>query len=257
VPISNRLYWVLHSLVGHKVPAVQHSVQASGGFCTWQFSQVQDPVKSLICSYSDISGGICEMLAAKWLEAHAKNGSIVNWMLDAGGQVNPDRVRQLMQWFVIGTTMRAGAMAGCPGNGAQGHSMVTEQWLRTHGVVRRRHISGGTPLLGGGVYHLPRNAVGQRGHPRPNFAGEIARAITNSPGSYKMVGITGPRFAHAMAAWSDQDVSFFDPNFGEFWFARPADFHAWFPLFWQLTGYATPMLGLGEFYEIDEYGQSA
>ena len=198
------------------------------------------------------------MLAAKWLEAHANNGSIVNWMLDAGGQVNPDRVRQLMQWFAIGTTMRAGAMIGNPDNGGYGQNLVTEQWLRTHGVVRRRHISGGIPLLGGGVFHPPRNATGQRGrNSRPNFAGEIARAITNSPGSYKMIGITGPRFAHAMAAWSDQDVSFFDPNFGEFWFARPADFHAWFPLFWQLAGYATPMLGLSESYEIDEYGHSA
>ncbi|WP_245555210.1 YopT-type cysteine protease domain-containing protein [Hahella ganghwensis] len=259
MPLSSRFHWVMHTLLGFKVPTVQQSAVAAGGFCTWPFSQVRDPVKSLICSHTDTSGGICEMLAAKWLESHANNGSIVNWIMDSSGtQVDPNKIRQLMQWFAVGVSMRAVAMNERSNEGGMDQSLATERWLRTHGVVRRRRITGGVPLMGGGHFHHPRVLNGQRGRQsRSDFSADIAHGITSSSGSYKMIGIEGSNFAHAMAAWSDQDVSFFDPNFGEFWFARPEDFHAWFPRFWQLAGYAAPMVGLSESYTIDEYAPTA
>ena len=59
-----------------------------------------------------------------------------------------------------------------------------------------------------------------------------------------------------MAAWVAQDVAFFDPNFGEFWFERSADFVAWLPTFWQKSFYSNPAVGLSNRYEVMNYAKA-
>ncbi len=238
----------MHSILALRVVPIQASAQRFGGHCVWRFSQLQSPVKGLICNHRETGGGVCEMLSAKWLEEHAKGGSIVNWMMAANGEgLDSDKIRYLMQLFAIGCGMRTGALSDTSG-GRIDQNLATDAWLRMRGVVRRRQISGGK-------LHNASNSAGTRQSlSKRNFSEQISQQIISSPGSYKMIGIHGDRFAHAMAAWSDQDVSFFDPNFGEFWFARPNDFLSWFPLYWQMAGYAMPALGLNEGYSIQEYG---
>jgi len=256
VNLESTFYWLMHSILGFRVNGVQASAKQFQGYCTWPFSQVVSPVKNLICSYPDTSGGICEMLAAKWLEQHAKGGSIVNWISSSGDvtEVDNNKVRQLMQLFAVGTTMRSGAMVGKPQTGRVNQDLATETWLRSQGVIKRRQLTGGVPLLGGGYYHPSRGASAQPG--RQDFSTAIARDIIQSKGSYKIIGINGPQFSHAMAAWSDEDVSFFDPNFGEYWFARPQDFVSWLPNFWYSAGYDMPVLGLNSGYVIQEFALS-
>lgn len=58
-----------------------------------------------------------------------------------------------------------------------------------------------------------------------------------------------------MAAWVAKDITFFDPNFGEFWFPDAAAFVAWFSgSFWYRSFYAA---GLSGSYEIDIFGRLA
>ncbi|MBU6954719.1 YopT-type cysteine protease domain-containing protein [Hahella sp. HN01] len=250
--------WLAHNILSLRVEGVQNSATAAGGHCTWRFSQVKNPVRSLILTNPESSGGICEMLAAKWLEVHAnaekyaRSGeatSLAGWISRAGGDIDPNKVRQIMQMFIIGSTMNSGALVGQPGSGREDQTYATERWLQSKGVTRRKHISSGPSWFKG----MSRGSTGTRGGRRRDFSADIGRAITSSAKSYKMIGIAGPNFAHAVAAWSDTDVTFFDPNFGEFWFPTTNAFQGWFPRFWHLAGYGTPAIGLSDSYEIMEY----
>lgn len=250
-PLITRVHYVMHSILGGKVASVRATAARNGGKCTWAFSQVQNPVKSLICSHGDTSGGICEMLSAKWLEMHAKGDHMANWLQGRDGQIDASKVRYLMQLFAIGTTMAPGQMTERGGGGNWDQDRATQQWLCAKGVVRRGSIVG--MRWGQDFLHGEQGANAQRGGRRRDFAAQLGRAITASYESYKMVGIAGPNFAHACAAWSAQDVAFFDPNFGEFWFEDPRAFERWFPQFWHAAGYGTPAIGLSESYSLKEY----
>jgi hypothetical protein len=47
-----------------------------------------------------------------------------------------------------------------------------------------------------------------------------------------------------MAAWVAEDLAFFDPNFGEFWFANPNHFAQWFRSeFWTRSLYFAGLSG--------------
>jgi hypothetical protein len=59
-----------------------------------------------------------------------------------------------------------------------------------------------------------------------------------------------------MAAWVAEDVAFFDPNYGEFWFERPATFVNWFTTFWHKSLYGNPKLGLSDGYWLIDYAKS-
>ena len=89
------------------------------------------------------------------------------------------------------------------------------------------------------------------------LASDLASSMKNGTGSYRTIGIWGPGGAHAMAAWVGQDVAFFDPNFGEFWFEKSGDFINWFPHFWRRSMYELPKLGLSNRYEIMDYSLKA
>jgi YopT peptidase len=110
------------------------------------------------------------------------------------------------------------------------------------------------PFLHQGIQHVPTGSNVNRGHrQRRVLAQELAREIVRGFGTYKMIGMSGAHFAHACAAWSERDVAFFDPNFGEFWFETTDAFVNWFPHYWHAAGYGTPTIGLSESYETWEY----
>ncbi len=67
----------------------------------------------------------------------------------------------------------------------------------------------------------------------------LARNIANSPAPFCRIGQSYKSGGgHAMAAYLNKGgVSFMDPNLGEMFFASPARFAEWFPLFARFMGY--------------------
>ncbi|MFO0741882.1 MAG: YopT-type cysteine protease domain-containing protein [Labilithrix sp.] len=255
MPFKTKLHYMMHAIVATKVARVRQTAIAAGGHVTWRFSQVENPVRSLICSHADTSGGICEMVSAKWLEAHAKGDHIANW-LEKGGPIDANKIRQLMQLFAIGTTMHPERMRGGDqvlDDTADDQDKATAIWLQTKGIVRKTGIVG-VQFLHEGLKHVPSGAKAERnGRQRRVLARTLGEEIARGFGTYKTVGFSGPHFAHACAAWSHRDVTWFDPNFGEFWFEDRAAFIEWFPTFWHTAGYGTPQIGLSESYDVREY----
>ena len=131
----------MRKMVGGYVSIVQKSAKSHGGMLIWDFSQCVNPVASLIGTDTVTRDGICEMLPAKWIDEHAHEGTLANWLLD-GRAVNASKIRLLMQWFIIGTTMRPSKMVGrddAPGmqRGDQNQDKATQNFLLTRGVIRR------------------------------------------------------------------------------------------------------------------------
>lgn len=80
----------------------------------------------------------------------------------------------------------------------------------------------------------------------------VASLIATNPGS------AGGICEFLAAKWLEghaNDVTFFDPNYGEFYFPRKADFIRWFPVFFKKSLYALPILGLCERYETRFYAK--
>jgi YopT peptidase len=108
-----------------------------------------------------------------------------------------------------------------------------EKYLFFYGVVRRQDVVSGNRSFYGASTPQPSEVIGN--HLATSLSGAGNK---NSSGAYQLIYIYGANGAHAMAAWTAQDVSFFDPNFGEFWFASPAKFREWFKDFWTSSGYS-------------------
>lgn len=256
--ISKLLYPVIRS--------VRNSAANFGGHCTWEFSQTQDPVASLMAVNPDSAKGICQMLATKWLEGHANDDHIANWIMTSGGQIDASKVRYIMQLFIIGLKMNPTAVEGNVVAGdASNQRSATHCWLQHKGIIRRHGIVP-IQILHGPLQTIPLGTStdtknsGRAGGSRSGHAARIATAIANDiqngSGHYAIIEISGPREGHAMAAWISNDVTFFDPNFGEFYFSDKADFIRWFPTFFRKSFYYLPIFGLCERYATIFYAKS-
>ena len=133
---------------------------------------------------------------------------------------------------------------------------ATRRWLMHKGIIRRNGIipitfqnaPSQTIALGTTLGTEPRNGGNRSAH-AGNLGAAIAGNLHYGNGHYAMIGIYGPGGAHAMAAWIANDVAFFDPNFGEFYFSDKDAFISWFPTFFRRSGYSWPWVGLCEDYE--------
>lgn len=243
------------------IAVVRSSAEKYGGQCVWEFSQIKDPVAGIIGRDKVTKDGICEMLSAKWIECHAQDSSLSAWLANGGQAIDASRIRSLMQLFIIGETMNPGAMVGNADKllGSD-QTRATKRWLEAKGIMQRRSIKP-MAFLSGPV-NVPNTTTGARGTgSRRNMAQALATDLAsswrNGSGSYRTIGIWGPGGGHAMAAWVAQDVAFFDPNFGEFWFERAQDFIRWFPVFWRRALYEMPIVGLSSRYELMDYSPRA
>jgi hypothetical protein len=70
------------------------------------------------------------------------------------------------------------------------------------------------------------NAMGKR------IAPDLSAGYSYAGGCYKAVHFRGEAGGHVCGAWAGQDVTYFDPNYGEFWFATAAAFRSWFIRYW-------------------------
>ena len=244
--------WLMSKLIGAYVGRVQNSVKSAGGHLTWNFSQCVDPVATLIGTDTVTRDGICEMLSAKWIDEHAHDSALPNWLMDRN-QINASKIRLLMQWFIIGDTMRPSKMIDpdsmAPGiqRGEQNQDKATQNFLLSRGIIRR----------GGGL---------QNGWGVGNKAGgakikiKLAADLIDSrggTGSYRIIGIYGSGGSgHCMACYTGlKDIAFFDPNFGEFWFEDKRKFVKWFTDdFFPKSFYSNI---LNDHYELFDYAMRA
>ena len=220
--------WLMSKMIGAYVGVVQRSAKDYGGVCTWDFSQCVNPVASLIAANPVTADGVCEMLSAKWIDAHAHDGALANWIVGSGGKIDPSKIRLMMQLFIVNTTMKPSQMIGRAITaqdkelqyGDVNQDKSTRNYLASRGIIRR----------GGGL---------QNGWGVGNKAGgakikvKMAEDLCDSRGgngSYRIIGIYGgDGGGHCMACFTGlQDIAFFDPNFGEFWFEDKKKFKAWF-----------------------------
>lgn len=245
------------------INSVRASVKPFNGQCTWAFSQIKDPVASIIGKDQISKDGICEMLSAKWIETHANESHLSTWLEGAGHAIDPSKIRQLMQLFIIGSSMNRSAIIGNAVKGGDvDQTQATINWLRAKGIIQRKSIKP-IQFLGGASENIANTSTASRagGGDRHDFAQQMANAIAfsmkNGTGSYRTIGIWGSGGGHAMAAWVGQDVAFFDPNYGEFWFERRQDFINWWPTFFKKSMYSMKKVGLCRKYEIMDYAKKA
>lgn len=219
---------------------VQRSVQRYGGHCTYPFTQCKPPVSTWTARDSSTAIGVCESMSAHWIYYHANDDSLWNWLCP-GGQISLAKLQyhimQLQSAGVLGADQDA----------------ITEAWLRSHGILRRMNSYVVTESRQIGGTYLPfvtatGESMGQGGTTRLLNCNDLARAIlldnTGGAGSYKKLGLQGSAGGHTMALWVAQDVVFFDPNFGEFWFESRAAFFNWFTRsFWLKSLYNVGLSG--------------
>lgn len=228
--------WLASKAVGAAVHYVQGTAKGAGGHCTWDFSQCVNPVASIIGTDPITRDGVCEMLSAKWIDEHAHDGHLSNWLM-SGGAINPSRVRQLMQWFIIGSEMKPRFMVRADAKTRSSAGVKQDEGLGIQGGEVNQDKATRNFLLSRGI--IQRSGGLQNGWGVGSKAGgekikiRLAQDICDSrggTGSYRIIGIYGrDGGGHCMAAWCGlQDVAFFDPNFGEFWFDDKAKFQKWF-----------------------------
>lgn len=252
--MANRVHFAMHSILGLRVESVRRSAIEAGGTVSWEFSQVKDPVKTLICASSFTSGGICQMLSTCWIEHHAKDSHLANWITESGSQkIDPNKVRQIGQLHAAGMFMKSGAMTGRPGEGRMSQTEASTSYLATKGIGRRKSIVPAN-FLREGLVNVDVASHGNRQGRRRDFARELGMNLAGgNNSSYKLIGIEGRHLGHCMAAFVHNDIAFFDPNWGEFWFENKQSFSAWFPTFWHRAGYGNPLVGLSDEYEVVEF----
>ena len=218
------------------------------------YSQGEEPTATLISMLPYTKDGICQALSAKWIAEHANDRSLWTWLLkpgtripDAGKIVNlminftESTVRTSSDVQTIGTKRTKERIAKRLSNpttrnrntGGQFYQdFVTDKYLAMFGVKRRA---------------LPKAAVmGSMGNRMkygfgPTTGLKLAatlqrKSLVTLGGAYALISIMG-NGGHAMAAFVGEDVAFFDPNFGEFWFPSDRDFRGFFGSFWSLSGY--------------------
>lgn len=158
------------------------------------------------------------MLSTRWIERHALSRSLANWLsCDSSGGIDPSKIRQLMQLFIAGSTLKSGLMYERRA-GPVDQTSATLLWLHKNGILQCQTMT--LDQSGAVQFSVPDHRRGMRdGQSKRNFATEIAvniqRDLRTCHGNYALIGIYGKE-GHAMAAWVGQEVCFFDPNYGEF-----------------------------------------
>jgi hypothetical protein len=223
------------------------------------YSQSEEPTNTLINMLPYTEDGICQALSAKWIAEHANDGSLWNWLMVPGTKnIKQSAIANLMINFTESVVSGASSLDHNLGNrrarkkianrlanpttkkantGNLGYQdFVTTKYLGLYGM-RRRTLP--AAALCGPAMKSFKFGLG----PKVGQMLGLALSPTNlntkgADGSYVLISIMGDG-GHALAAFVGRDdVAFFDPNFGEFWFPKRADFRTFLDYFWQRTGYS-------------------
>jgi len=206
------------------------------------YSQCVEPTKTLIKMLPYTENGICKALSAKWIAEHANDRSLWTWLCTPGTtNVKQGAIANLMVNFTEGV-QRTGPLSNPTMKKKDGgvkdtgdltyQTFVTDKYLGLYNLKRRGIVS--TGISG---KNLDRINFGYGIKTGQQLAVRLQEKYLNSSGgSYVAIGVLG-RGGHAMAAFVGQDIAFFDPNFGEFYFENQSDFRKWFAKFWRMSGY--------------------
>ena len=202
------------------------------------YSQAMEPTNTLIKMLPYTSGGICNALSAKWIEQHANDGSLWNWLFAPGTTyIQQSMIANLMINFtesVVNSDSRvANPTARKAFKGGDYQEFVTDKYLLMYGIRRRRIAQS---WITGSIENCIKWGYGSK--TGVELAGRLQpKWMVTKSGTYAIINILGKGGGHAMAAWVGEDVAFFDPNFGEFYFSNAQDFQKFFNEFWRLSGY--------------------
>ena len=135
---------VLNSIIAARVKSVQASAKGYSGSCTYAFSQMTNPVADIIGTDKTTKDGICEMLSARWIVEDSRGRSLQAWLSPGGGNsIDANKIRLLMQLFIIGETMAPSRMVDSnsplvkrgKGGGATDQDLATQNLLLSNGLV--------------------------------------------------------------------------------------------------------------------------
>ncbi|MBB4264897.1 YopT-type cysteine protease domain-containing protein [Roseospira visakhapatnamensis] len=200
-------------------------------------------------------GGVCKALSLYWIGFHATDDSFWHWIYadPKAGRIRQKGANQLHGALVIMLHTEYGdrrqdrhthlanapvandMLTGGPRPARAERSEIykdafAESFLRPYKVTPRRGITGSD------AFRATASIGGSR-----LTAKEVTDAVTAHTGCYCQLstsGGSGTHGKHAMALWvGQQDISFFDPNNGEFWFPNHKAFQRWMVTFLGVTGY--------------------
>lgn len=233
----------------HVVSRIQKSPTKYGGHCTFPFSQGINPVAGMIGKSKITKGGICQALSEMWVVFHAHDESLWNWLY-TGSQINSSALANVAYNFKYGSVKEGGDW-----NALDDQDRNSDMWFLQYGIRRRTGaVMGKSNMSIDGklqkVNVANRSLVDEKrtgGMSRCGLGKNLARDLVSGSmvknrglgdGTYRMIGIYGGDGSHCMCAYVGQDVAFFDPNFGEYWFEKRADFERWFgEYFWPKSFY--------------------
>jgi YopT peptidase len=242
--MPNWFYQIAHAITASRGDSVRDSVAQCGGHCTWAFSQCEPPVVTQILQTADTQIGVCEALAAHWILYHANDRALPD-LLFPGGQLDLARLFKVM-------TMHTGGIR------ATSQDAFTTSWLKERGILERKGSACYNPSRKFGDQFVEyrgsapsASTEGATGWFSVNaFLDDLLKNTTRArdggrtAGAYYKISFQGMLGAHAMAAWVAEDLVFLDPNFGEFWFAKPTNFAQWFGYeFWTRSLYFAGLSG--------------
>jgi len=236
--------------------AIQQDALDRGGSYV-HYSQCLEPTSTLINMLPYTSGGICQALSAKWIAEHANDSSLWNWLFAEGTtHVKQAAIANLMINFTESVVRTASDIEHNQGNRATRKKIafrignkslrkantggqfyqdfVTDKYLGLYGLKRRTICQ--PSVVGSMQNQIPMGTGLSAGYLLGSYLNEDWLA-SKGGGSYVLISIMGSGGGHAMAAYVGNDIAFFDPNYGEFWFPTHQQFYEFFMAFWRSSGY--------------------
>ncbi|MEO1656346.1 MAG: YopT-type cysteine protease domain-containing protein [Pseudomonadota bacterium] len=211
------------------------------GACTKRFRQGSDSTDKGIGSVYHLRytagrrwGGVCKALCIYWMSSHANDHDFWSWLFDNNGHINVRKAGMIadMQGAYMGQANHAGGL-NVRNALVESKYHFMKRMLQKMGLVERKTAHGNSRSVNEQAF-APGNSF-SRGR---ELAELVAPEYVMGQAMYKQLSFHGNRGGHAVALWVAQDVMFFDPNFGEFWFEHVADFRRWFTHhFWEKSGY--------------------
>lgn len=223
-----------HLDMPHKHQKLHAMAYTHGGACIKKFQQGSDDKQKGVGfwyhqrnkSNGSRWAGVCKALSVYWISCHATDVDFWGWLTHNSDTINEKSALHICDLHgSYGSRADHGNFATRSELGLGKDGWVAFQ-LGKAGVVERKGISAGQSLTHSANFGS--NNIRARGR-------QMAEALCENPGCYKQFSFRRDGGGHATALWVGEDVTFFDPNYGEYWFEKREDFKRWFSLFWEET----------------------
>jgi len=210
----------IHKLVRMTQGRVWASVEPLGQIVV-RYSQSSSPTYALLKADQQNGGGVCAALSAHWMHQASRGGSLMDDLIRNDGGLDAGLFAQV-------ANLQTRSILGADQDRIIYGELTNQFGLR---ALPTRDREGGNPS-----------------------AAELAEAISgNTRGIvlYRYISFVGRGGGHAVAAAvTDNDITYFDPNYGQFHFDSLDRFRQWFPRYWSRSQYD---LGLSKSYSVESY----